>query len=78
MIGDLTGCWLVEIVCKWLFADLAPKPIVTRGRERREARRADELRVRQEKERMEKDRKEAEDLKELEKELAKRESRKNR
>ena len=45
MVVDFAGCWLVEIVCKALFADLAPKPIVLRGRERREARRAEQLRV---------------------------------
>ncbi|KDQ06001.1 hypothetical protein BOTBODRAFT_39852 [Botryobasidium botryosum FD-172 SS1] len=44
MAADFAGCWLVEIVCKWLFADLAPKPMVTRGRERREKRRAEEVR----------------------------------
>ncbi|KAG8757399.1 hypothetical protein FRC14_002103 [Serendipita sp. 396] len=52
MIGDFIGCWLVEVACKWLFADLAPKLIVTRGRERREARRAEELRIKEEKERI--------------------------
>jgi cation-transporting ATPase 13A1 len=77
MIGDFAGCWLVEVACKWLFADLAPKPIVTRGRERREARRAEETRAKQEKERLEKERIEAENLRQFEKELAK-ESRKSR
>jgi manganese-transporting P-type ATPase len=78
MVGDFVGCWLVEVACKWLFADLAPKPIVTRGRERREARRAEETRIRQEKERLEKERIEAENIKRLEEELAKKESKKNR
>lgn len=45
MVIDFAGCWLVEIVCKALFADLAPKPIVLRGRERREKRRAEQERV---------------------------------
>lgn len=39
MIVDFAGCWVIEIVCKWLFADLEPKAMITRGRERREARR---------------------------------------
>jgi manganese-transporting P-type ATPase len=43
MIIDFIGCWAIEKVCKYLFADLEPKPIVTRGRERRERRRAEEL-----------------------------------
>ena len=42
MIADFAGCWLIEILCKALFADLEPKPLVTRGRERREKRRAEE------------------------------------
>jgi cation-transporting ATPase 13A1 len=40
MILDFIGCWVIENVCKYLFADLEPKSIVTRGRERRERRRA--------------------------------------
>ncbi|ESK88685.1 endoplasmic reticulum ca-transporting p-type atpase [Moniliophthora roreri MCA 2997] len=40
MIIDFAGCWVIEVVCKYLFADLEPKPMITRGRERREARRA--------------------------------------
>jgi cation-transporting ATPase 13A1 len=39
MIIDFAGCWVIEKVCKYLFADLEPKPMVTRGRERREQRR---------------------------------------
>lgn len=39
MAIDFVGCWAVENVCKALFADLQPKPMITRGRERREARR---------------------------------------
>lgn len=42
MILDFGGCWLVEVLCKALFADLAPKPIVLKGRERREKRRAEQ------------------------------------
>ncbi|KAI0281854.1 hypothetical protein BGY98DRAFT_957834 [Russula aff. rugulosa BPL654] len=42
MIIDFIGCWVIESVCKYLFADLEPKSIVTRGRERRERRRAAE------------------------------------
>ncbi|GAB1522819.1 putative cation-transporting ATPase 1 [Rhizoctonia solani] len=40
MALDFVGCWAVEHACKYLFADLEPKYLVTRGRERREARRA--------------------------------------
>ncbi|KAI0056131.1 endoplasmic reticulum Ca-transporting P-type ATPase [Artomyces pyxidatus] len=40
MILDFAGCWIIEKVCKHLFADLEPKALVTRGRERREKRRA--------------------------------------
>ncbi|PPQ99954.1 hypothetical protein CVT24_009533 [Panaeolus cyanescens] len=39
MVIDFVGCWLIEVACKYLFADLEPKKMVTRGRERREARR---------------------------------------
>ncbi|KAG6833024.1 hypothetical protein H0H87_012282 [Tephrocybe sp. NHM501043] len=39
MIIDFAGCYILEKTCKFLFADLEPKPMVTRGRERREARR---------------------------------------
>ncbi|KAF8320367.1 endoplasmic reticulum Ca-transporting P-type ATPase [Clavulina sp. PMI_390] len=45
MVIDFAGCFVVEIICKFLFADLAPKPIVLKGRERREKRRAEEERV---------------------------------
>ncbi|KAF5366234.1 hypothetical protein D9758_005764 [Tetrapyrgos nigripes] len=40
MAIDFVGCFLIEVVCKRLFADLEPKEMVTRGRERREKRRA--------------------------------------
>ncbi|KAJ8082505.1 putative cation-transporting ATPase 1 [Marasmius tenuissimus] len=46
MIIDFAGCWIIEKGCKYLFADLEPKPMITRGRERREARRAIEERER--------------------------------
>ena len=39
MIIDFIGCWVIENICKYLFADLEPKSIVTLGRERRERRR---------------------------------------
>jgi cation-transporting ATPase 13A1 len=42
MVIDFIGCWAIESVCKYLFADLEPRSIVTRGRERRERRRASE------------------------------------
>lgn len=48
MLADFIGCWIVEITCKRLFADIAPKPLVTRGRERRERRRAEEDRLKNE------------------------------
>jgi cation-transporting ATPase 13A1 len=44
MLADFAGSWLVEVICKHLLADLEPKRLVTRGRERREARRAEEVR----------------------------------
>lgn len=78
MIGDFIGCWLIEVVCKWLFADLAPKPIVTRGRERREARRAVELKEKMELQRAEQAKIENEKAQKLEGEVVKLESRKNR
>jgi manganese-transporting P-type ATPase len=40
MIIDFAGCYIIEQVCKALFADLEPKELVTRGKERREKRRA--------------------------------------
>jgi len=45
MIVDFVGCWVIEKLCKYLFADLEPKALITRGRERREARRAEENRL---------------------------------
>jgi len=42
MILDFGGCYVVEKVCKKLFATLEPGEMVTRGRERREVRRAEE------------------------------------
>ncbi|KAK0550438.1 putative cation-transporting ATPase 1 [Tilletia horrida] len=42
MFGDLAGCWLIETVAKILFRDGRPGSIITRGSERREARRKTE------------------------------------
>ena len=39
MIIDFVGCWILEKSCKYLFANLEPKVMITRGRERREERR---------------------------------------
>jgi cation-transporting ATPase 13A1 len=47
MVIDFIGCWLIEVACKRLFADLEPKNMITRGRERREERRRGEEQVRQ-------------------------------
>ena len=43
MVVDFIGCWILEKGCKFLFADLEPKDMVTRGRERREERRRLEM-----------------------------------
>jgi len=48
MIIDFAGCYLIEVVCKALFADLEPKTMITRGRERREARRLEQSKLRAE------------------------------
>ncbi|KAJ7049439.1 hypothetical protein C8F01DRAFT_1069054 [Mycena amicta] len=40
MVIDFAGCYAIEKTCKYLFAELEPKEMVTRGRERRELRRA--------------------------------------
>ncbi|KAF5354144.1 hypothetical protein D9756_007291 [Leucocoprinus leucothites] len=42
MILDFVGYWVIEKVCKYLWADLEPKAMITRGRERREQRRLKE------------------------------------
>jgi len=39
MLADFVGCWLVEVICKYFFADLEPKEMITRGWERRVKRR---------------------------------------
>jgi len=39
MVIDFAGCWIIELLCKHLFASLEPKSMVTRGRDRREKRR---------------------------------------
>jgi cation-transporting ATPase 13A1 len=44
MIIDFGGCFVVEKACKHFFADLDPKEIITRGRERRDVRRAEQER----------------------------------
>lgn len=43
MVIDFAGCWVIEVACKWLFADMQPKAMITRGRERREQRRIAEV-----------------------------------
>jgi cation-transporting ATPase 13A1 len=43
MIMDFVGCWIIERVCKYLWADLEPKAMITKGRERREKRRLEEI-----------------------------------
>lgn len=43
MIADFALCYVVQKVCKNLFASLEAPELVTRGRERRDARRAKEL-----------------------------------
>lgn len=45
MVLDYGGSWIAEIVLKYFFADNQPKPVITRGIERREARRAEEQRL---------------------------------
>lgn len=58
MAVDFVGCYAIEHVCKALFADLEPKEMITRGRERREARR----KVEEEKEALEVARKAREEV----------------
>lgn len=43
MVIDYGGAWIAEIVMKYFFSDHHPKPIITKGVERREARRAIQL-----------------------------------
>jgi cation-transporting ATPase 13A1 len=50
MVLDFVGCYVIENICKFLFADLEPKPLVTRGSERRLQRRQEEARLKMEKE----------------------------
>jgi cation-transporting ATPase 13A1 len=45
MIFDFALCFVVEKGCKAVFADLEPRELVTRGRERREKRREEEARA---------------------------------
>jgi len=42
MVLDYVGCWLIENGCKYLFASLEPRALVTKGRERRDKRRLEE------------------------------------
>jgi manganese-transporting P-type ATPase len=39
MVIDFVGCFIIEVSCKYLFADLEPKEFVKRGWERRVERR---------------------------------------
>lgn len=48
MAIDFAGCWVIEVLCKYCFADLEPKAMITRGRERREKRRQVEERLKAE------------------------------
>jgi len=50
MMIDFAGCYLIEVICKFLFADLEPKHLVTRGSERRVARRLEEAKEKMAKE----------------------------
>ena len=45
MAVDFVRCWIVEILCKTFFADLAPKTLITKGRERQELRQQEEERM---------------------------------
>ena len=78
MLADFAGSWLVEVICKYLLADLEPKHLVTRGRERREARRAEEVRRLAEEERTREDRESAERQAAAASAIAELESRKTR
>ncbi|KAI0084671.1 endoplasmic reticulum Ca-transporting P-type ATPase [Irpex rosettiformis] len=42
MAVDFVGCWVIEVICKQLFADLEPKAMITRGWERRAKQRSGE------------------------------------
>ena len=50
MVIDFAGCYVVERVCKALFAELEPAELVTRGSARREKRRLIQDKERKEKE----------------------------
>lgn len=45
MLIDFIGCWVIEVTCKYLFAELEPKPMVTKGRERRDLRRIEQAKL---------------------------------
>ena len=42
MVLDYVGCWFIENICKYLFANLEPRALITKGRERRDQRRLEE------------------------------------
>jgi len=42
MVVDYVGCWIIENCCKYLFASLEPRALITKGRERRDQRRLEE------------------------------------
>ena len=78
MLADFAGSWLVDIICKYLFADLEPKLLVTRGRERREARRAEEVKRLAEETKIQEEKEEAERQAAAANAIAELESRKTR
>jgi cation-transporting ATPase 13A1 len=45
MIVDFVGCYVIHATTKYLFASLEPAEIITRGRERREARRIEQAKA---------------------------------
>ena len=70
MVVDFGGCWLIEVACKYLFADMQPKAMIVRGRERREERRTVQAVVEQ-REQAERERREAEEKAQAERESEK-------
>jgi len=45
MVLDFVGCGIIERMCKYFWADLEPKAMITKGRERREQRRLKEMAI---------------------------------
>ncbi|KAG6371009.1 hypothetical protein JVT61DRAFT_10730 [Boletus reticuloceps] len=45
MVVDIAGCWVIEMVCKYMFADLEPKPLIMHGQEQREQRQKEQVRM---------------------------------